>query len=69
MTVLIRSKALAASMSRYLIREIETTPTIDVRYSTEVAGGEAATGAWNSSESGAGTPVKAKLSQPTGCFA
>ena len=38
-TILIRSNALAASMSRYLIREIATTPNIDVRYHTEVAGG------------------------------
>src|SRR5260221_584706 len=38
-TILVRSKSLAASMSQYLIREIETAPTIEVRYRTEVAGG------------------------------
>src|SRR6266851_1483283 len=38
-TILVRSKSLAASMSQYLIREIETAPTIEVRYHTEVAGG------------------------------
>jgi thioredoxin reductase (NADPH) len=38
-SILIRSNALAASMSRYLIREIEAAPTIDVRYRTEVAHG------------------------------
>jgi thioredoxin reductase (NADPH) len=38
-TILIRSKSLAASMSQYLIREIETAPNIEVRYRTEVAGG------------------------------
>jgi thioredoxin reductase (NADPH) len=39
-SLLIRSNALAASMSRYLIREIEAAPNIDVRYRTEVAGGD-----------------------------
>jgi len=38
-TILVRSTSLAASMSQYLIREIETAPNIEVRYSTEVAGG------------------------------
>jgi thioredoxin reductase (NADPH) len=38
-TILVRSTSLAASMSQYLIREIETAPNIDVRYRTEVAGG------------------------------
>ena len=37
-TVLIRSQSLAASMSQYLIREIEAAPNIDVRYRTEVTG-------------------------------
>jgi thioredoxin reductase (NADPH) len=37
-TLLIRSDALAASMSRYLIREIEAAPNIDVRYRTQVPG-------------------------------
>lgn len=38
-TILVRSASLAASMSQYLIREIEAAPNIDVRYRTEVAGG------------------------------
>lgn len=38
-TILIRSASLAASMSQYLIREIEAAPNIDVRYRTEVTGG------------------------------
>ena len=38
-TILVRSASLAASMSQYLIREIEAAPSIDVRYRTEVAGG------------------------------
>jgi thioredoxin reductase (NADPH) len=38
-TILIRSQALAASMSDYLIRQIEAAPNVDVRYRCEVAGG------------------------------
>jgi thioredoxin reductase (NADPH) len=38
-TILVRSASLAASMSQYLIREIEAAPNIDVRYRTEVASG------------------------------
>ena len=38
-TILIRSQSLAASMSDYLIRQIEAAPNIDVRYGCEVAGG------------------------------
>jgi thioredoxin reductase (NADPH) len=38
-TILVRSKSLAASMSQYLVREIETAPNIEVRYRTEVAAG------------------------------
>jgi thioredoxin reductase (NADPH) len=38
-TILVRSASLAASMSQYLIREIEAAPNIEVRYRTEVAGG------------------------------
>jgi thioredoxin reductase (NADPH) len=38
-TILVRSASLAASMSQYLIRQIEAAPSIDVRYRTEVAGG------------------------------
>jgi thioredoxin reductase (NADPH) len=38
-TILIRSQSLAASMSDYLIREIEAAPHVDVRYRCEVAGG------------------------------
>lgn len=37
-TVLVRSQSLAASMSEYLIREIETAPNIGVRYRTEIVG-------------------------------
>src|SRR5690242_4662803 len=38
-TILVRSQSLAASMSDYLIREIEAAPNVDVRYRCEVAGG------------------------------
>ena len=38
-TILVRSPSLAASMSSYLIREIEADPRIDVRYGAELAGG------------------------------
>jgi len=39
-TILVRSASLAASMSQYLIREIEAAANIDVRYCTEVASGD-----------------------------
>ena len=35
-TILVRAQSLAASMSDYLIREIENAPNVDVRYRTEV---------------------------------
>jgi thioredoxin reductase (NADPH) len=38
-TMLVRSASLAASMSSYLIREIEANPRIDIRYGAELAGG------------------------------
>jgi thioredoxin reductase (NADPH) len=38
-TILVRSQTLAASMSDYLIRQIEAAPNVDVRYRSEVAGG------------------------------
>jgi thioredoxin reductase (NADPH) len=38
-TILVRSRSLAASMSDYLIRQIEAAPNVDVRYRCEVAGG------------------------------
>src|SRR5262249_14327070 len=38
-TILIRSRSLAASMSGYLIRQIQAAPNVDVRYRCEVAGG------------------------------
>jgi thioredoxin reductase (NADPH) len=38
-TILIRSPSLAASMSDYLIRQIEAAPNVDVRYRCEVTGG------------------------------
>ncbi|MFP3915182.1 MAG: FAD-dependent oxidoreductase [Actinomycetota bacterium] len=38
-TLLVRGPSLAASMSRYLITEMETTPNIEIRYMAEVAGG------------------------------
>jgi thioredoxin reductase (NADPH) len=38
-TILVRSESLAASMSAYLIREIDSALNIEVRYRTEVAGG------------------------------
>jgi thioredoxin reductase (NADPH) len=39
-TILIRSRTLAASMSDYLIRQIDAAPNVDVRYRCEVAGGD-----------------------------
>ena len=38
-SVLVRSGSLAASMSDYLIREIDAVPTIDIQYGVEVVGG------------------------------
>jgi thioredoxin reductase (NADPH) len=38
-TILVRSQSLAASMSDYLIRQIEAAPNVAVRYRCEVAGG------------------------------
>lgn len=37
-TMLVRSESLAKSMSEYLIKEIDATPTIDLRYGVEVVG-------------------------------
>ena len=39
-TVLVRRASVAATMSQYLIDEIEGTDTIDIRHNTEVAGAE-----------------------------
>ena len=39
-TILVRGGSLAASMSGYLITQIDATPNIDVRYRVEVVGGE-----------------------------
>jgi len=38
-TILVRSRSLAASMSDYLIRQIEAAPNVDVRYRCEVTDG------------------------------
>ena len=38
-TVLVRAKSLADSMSDYLIRQIDSTPNVDVRYRVQVADG------------------------------
>jgi thioredoxin reductase (NADPH) len=38
-TILVRSQSLAASMSDYLIRQIEAAPNVAIRYRCEVAGG------------------------------
>jgi thioredoxin reductase (NADPH) len=38
-TLLVRGETLAASMSEYLITEIDSTPNIEVRYCTEIIGG------------------------------
>jgi thioredoxin reductase (NADPH) len=38
-TILVRSGTLAASMSDYLVKSIERTPNIDIRYRTEVVDG------------------------------
>jgi thioredoxin reductase (NADPH) len=38
-TVLVRSQTLAASMSDYLVRQIDAAPNVGVRYRCEVAGG------------------------------
>jgi thioredoxin reductase (NADPH) len=39
-SILVRSRSLAASMSDYLIREIDDAPNVDVRYGVDVVGGE-----------------------------
>jgi thioredoxin reductase len=41
-TVLVRSESLAASMSDYLIREIDAAPNVDVRYHVQVIDGTGA---------------------------
>jgi thioredoxin reductase (NADPH) len=38
-SILVRSRSLAASMSEYLIREIDNAPNVDVRYGVDVVGG------------------------------
>jgi len=38
-TIVVRSKTLAASMSDYLIKSLERTANIDIRFETEIAGG------------------------------
>jgi thioredoxin reductase (NADPH) len=38
-TILVRAPSLAASMSDYLIRQIDATPNVDVCYHVQVAGG------------------------------
>src|SRR5262249_55143627 len=38
-TILVRSHSLAASMSDYLVRQIDNTANVHVRYRSEVAGG------------------------------
>ena len=40
-TVLVRSRSLAASTSEYLIREIDSAASVEVRYGIEIIGGEA----------------------------
>jgi thioredoxin reductase (NADPH) len=39
-TILVRSQSLAASMSEYLVREIDNAANVQVRYRSEVAGGD-----------------------------
>jgi len=38
-TIVVRSKTLAASMSDYLVKSIERAPNIDIRFETEITGG------------------------------
>ena len=38
-TILVRAESLADSMSDYLIRQIDATPNVDVRYRVQVADG------------------------------
>ena len=38
-TLVVRSESLAASMSSYLVHQVEATPRLDVRVGTEVVGG------------------------------
>ena len=38
-TIVVRSNTLAASMSDYLVKTIERTPNVDIRFETEVAAG------------------------------
>jgi thioredoxin reductase (NADPH) len=38
-TILVRSNTLAASMSDYLVKSIERTPNMEIRYNAEVVGG------------------------------
>ena len=38
-SIVVRSHTLAASMSDYLVKSIERTPNIEIRYATEVVDG------------------------------
>jgi thioredoxin reductase (NADPH) len=38
-TLVVRSQSLAAGMSHYLVRQVESTPNVDVRLGSEVVGG------------------------------
>ena len=39
MTLVVRAQSLAVGMSHYLAREVQATPNIEVRLTTEVIGG------------------------------
>ena len=66
-TILIRSQTLAASMSDYLIRQIEAAPNVDVRYRCEVAAAVAA-GILSNCCSGTATLAKPSWYQPLACL-
>jgi thioredoxin reductase (NADPH) len=67
-SILVRSTSLAASMSAYLIREIESAPNAEVRYGMEVVGGGCAVragtpatarpGRWRHGSGASGGPVR-----------
>jgi hypothetical protein len=65
-TILVRSASLAASMSQYLIREIEAAPTSTFATAPR-SRAAAAMDAWSNSASGTRTLAIPRESRPTGC--
>ncbi|MGZ4473683.1 MAG: NAD(P)-binding domain-containing protein, partial [Nocardioidaceae bacterium] len=65
-TLLVRADSLAASMSDYLIREIDLARNLDVRHGVEVVGGSG-TGDWSGWTCGSAGPAPSRRSGPRRC--